>query len=852
MTKQKQGAIRRKILLGYALLALVSAAAVFVLYQGITQIVSLESANSTPNIKLKKINKLLGAIYESESFSHSYFLSRNEEDLLRYVNSSEQIENEVNSFRNYCKGNKAQEVYLMEINHLLVDKRSIIQQLIDFNLKRNQDSLYQKAINEVYTTTYEHFDKPVVISRKTTIKRDTVYKEPKKNSFFKRLKNVFVHSKDSAKETTKVNIVETQQYDTIKPYKPKRERVVKSVKTAFFHLKDKEAELREKANEKEMSFLSSDRAILERIRSIVAQIETEELHYTNSSLIATQNIIKQSIWIIVSLSVLALLLMAVFMVIISRDIARSNAYQKALRAAQQQAESLLKLKEQFVANISHEIRTPLSAITGFSEQLQKTNIAKEKNTYATHIQQATEHLHHLVNQVLDLSKVQAGMLQLEIIPFKIESIIDEVSAMFSQQAENKRIKLITDIQNQNIPVLMGDPFRVRQILINLVGNALKFTSEGSITLSMCLQEIKPDNATIKIAISDTGIGIASDKLKSVFEEFTQAEQGTSRQYGGTGLGLSIARKLTEVMKGKIQVESELGAGSTFFVTIPFHIAENQDLPIENKTITPELLKEINLLFVEDDETIRLLISKIMENNNISCKLAANGEEALQFINACDFDLIFSDIQMPGMNGFELVKEIRKTITNIPIIALTARNEKIEIYQEYGFNDVLSKPYKENQILEKIAKHIPQITIQEKEIAEEIIEEVLEISVEEKANSSKLFNIESLFKFIGNDPSALIGILEAFIGNTRQDLELIQNALKESDADIIGARAHKMLSMYRQLEINSLLETLELLEQHNKLELPFTDIALLTEHLCSQTIPILKQIEDYIAEIKVNA
>lgn len=837
----KQGKIRRKILLGYILLFLVSATAIFILYQGITQIVALESATTSPNIKLKRINKLLGSIYESENFSRNYFISRSEEDLLKYIQSSENIEFEVNSFRQFCKGNKAQETYLMEINHLLIEKRSIIKQLLDFNLSNSQDSLYKNALDEAYTSTYKHFEKPVVVHRTTTIKRDSVYKENKKQGFFQRLKNVFVHPKEGSKESlTKVNIQKIEQSDTISHYVPKPESVAKTMQKAFFKLKDKELEIRKLTDEKEINFLSNDRMILERVRSLVAQIETEELHFTNTTLAATQGIIKQSVWVIVALSVFALIMMSFFMYFISRDIARNNAYQKALKEAQLQAESLLKLKEQFVANISHEIRTPLSAIAGFSEQLQKTQKTEEKNSYASHIQQATEHLHQLVNQVLDLSKVQAGMLQLEAIPFKINGLLSEVNALFSHQAKVKNIDLIVDQAEVEIPILIGDPFRIRQILINLVGNALKFTDNGSVTVAIQEVTLHAENVSFEISVKDTGIGIPNEKLASIFEEFTQAEQGTTRQYGGTGLGLAIARKIALAMNGNIHVISELSKGSAFVVSLTLPIADKQDLDFVSDNEVFKLTSKPSILFVEDDAVIQLLIRKIMDNHVIEYEIVSNGEEALHQVDNMSFDMIFSDIHMPNMNGFELASTLRDKNVLVPIIALTAQKDKVETYTKSGFTDVLAKPFKEWEILKMIEKYSLKI--------EQAIDLDDDTYIATKENFST-FNPETLLTFVHQDVIALVDILETFVQNTQQDIVQLQYALKLNDNEFIANKAHKMLSMYKQLEINELIEPLEVLEKSKELELSIEDVKMLTDNLCSKSGIVLDDIRNYIQQKK---
>uniref|UniRef100_UPI00404A11AD PAS domain S-box protein n=2 Tax=Flavobacterium sp. TaxID=239 RepID=UPI00404A11AD len=372
------------------------------------------------------------------------------------------------------------------------------------------------------------------------------------------------------------------------------------------------------------------------------------------------------------------------------------------------AEEAMNSKQLFLSNMSHEIRTPLNSIIGFTNVLLKTDLTDTQKEYLEAVQTSGNFLNVLINDILDLSKVDAGKMTFVNEPFEIEKSIKSMLKSFELDLRQKNLKLIIDYQ-ENIPkIVSGDSIRLNQILTNLIGNAIKFTHEGSITVSVKIESENNEKLSLEIAISDTGIGIEESKIQTIFKLFEQAEINTSNLYGGTGLGLAIVKSLVESQDGKISVESKIGVGSTFKFILPFQKTNVEFL--NNNTVSKQLknIENIKVLVVEDGAINRLLAKVILTNFGFKHDLATNGKMAIEQLQNNHYDIILMDIQMPEMNGFEATEHIRKTMKlTIPIIALTAdvTSADFQKCKELGMNDYISKPIDENQLHSKIMQFI---------------------------------------------------------------------------------------------------------------------------------------------------
>lgn len=379
--------------------------------------------------------------------------------------------------------------------------------------------------------------------------------------------------------------------------------------------------------------------------------------------------------------------------------------------AKEKAEESTKLKEAFLANMSHEIRTPMNAIIGFSDILFKGKLEEKEREYVKTIKSAGENLLTIINDILDISKIEAGMMTFEDHTFSVKEIFKSLNVMLMSKAEEKNLGLFFSCDDDVPENLFGDPTRLTQIIINLVGNAIKFTTKGNINvrakvLNSNFKNNKNGDTVVEFLVQDTGIGISKDKIEHIFERFRQAESHTTRKYGGTGLGLSIAKQLVELQDGKLSVESEFNVGSIFKFYIPY----KKSVEVLSATDTTEKkynmakLSKLNILLVEDNRLNVKLILSLFSEYNLQLEVAENGSIGIEKLKKNKFDIILMDMEMPVMNGYEAAAFIRNDIkSEIPIIAMTAHamSGERERCLSLGMNDYISKPINANLLFEKM-------------------------------------------------------------------------------------------------------------------------------------------------------
>ena len=470
------------------------------------------------------------------------------------------------------------------------------------------------------------------------------------------------------------------------------------------------------------------------------------------------------------------------------------------------AENAVKAKQQFLSNMSHEIRTPMNAIIGFTKVVLKTDLNAKQKEYLNAIKMSGDALIVLINDILDLAKVDAGKMTFEKTPFKMKSSINAMLHLFETKIQEKNLRLVTEYDS-NIPdVLVGDPVRLHQIILNLVSNAVKFTTKGKITVSVDSLYEEEDKVIIQFAVTDTGIGIPEEKTGKIFENFQQASSGTSRLYGGTGLGLAIAKQLVESQGGSIRVKSTVGKGSTFSFTLGFQ-KTNSEAELNNEMVELDTeIKNIKVLVVEDIPLNQLLMKTLLDEFGFAREIAENGKIAIEKLKKQDYDIILMDLQMPEMNGFEATEYIRKTMNSkIPIIALTADVTTVDLAKckAVGMNDYIAKPVDERLLYSKI------IGILKKPKLENNSVQINEKQIEKNSTEKKIKCIDLVYlnQRTKSNPKLMMEMISLYLSQTPPLIHTIRQSLEDKNWPLLGAAAHKMVPSFSIMGINSKFENL---------------------------------------------
>ncbi len=513
-------------------------------------------------------------------------------------------------------------------------------------------------------------------------------------------------------------------------------------------------------------------------------------------------------------------------------------------------------KERFLANMSHEIRTPMNGIIGMVNLLNETTLTTEQNKYITAIKSSADNLKVIINDILDLSAFESGKLTFEKIGFRVSDLIPQVVEMFLPQAKEKGINLNYTFIPGSEMVLLGDPVRVSQILINLISNAVKFTYDGEIQVNTKIEKKINNIAYVQFDVKDTGIGIPEDKIDSIFDSFRQADESITRKFGGTGLGLSIVKQLIELQNGSISVVSKEKVGSTFSFTLPFASGTTEDLIVDkNSQQSSELTKKLNkmnVLMVEDNDINRLYASNIIKKWGCNVDEAENGLICLEKLKKKQYDIILMDVQMPVMDGFETTVAIRNSLnppkSNTPIIALTANaikgdNEKCIAL---GMNEYLSKPFDPEDLFYLLSKYYTSQDVDKN--LEEAKEKAIEGKNEFDTKSGDLTDLNHLNSISNNDSSFVKEMVTTFIEATPDSLAKMESHLEGKDLLSIGQIAHKIKPSLAFMGIESLKTTVLDIELLGKEGKDFEQLSKLVPSFISKVNNAIEELREKLKEL----
>lgn len=544
---------------------------------------------------------------------------------------------------------------------------------------------------------------------------------------------------------------------------------------------------------------------------------------------------------------------------IQQDITFQKQLQIDLTTAKESAEAASFAKARFLANMSHEIRTPLNAITGLVNLLSETPLNPKQITFVSKLKDSSTNLLSIVNDVLDFSKIESGTLKIENTSFNISDIVKRLVNSMEQKAEERYNTINYFIEDRIPDILIGDPTRIYQILANLVSNAVKFTENGEITISITFIGKKDDKNILYISVKDTGIGIKEENLETIFQDFQQEDESTTRKYGGTGLGLAITQQLVELMGGELAVNSTPGEGSDFFFGIELLEGKKNEDDNRIKTqIDVNALKGIKVLYAEDNSYNQFIGKAILEKWNVDIHLANNGKEAIEMLKNDDFDIVLMDLQMPVMGGLEATGIIRNELNNnIPIIALTANVlvEIIENCKAVGMNDFLGKPFEQEELFNKITTSLniipnkitsEQISSTESSCDKQnVSEDISNIETFDIFSDKKLFKVDVLLNLFDNDDDMVDSLIKKFIEQTPETIEELINYLDDNDIDGIRKTAHKLKSSVKLLatpEINNAIKTIE---QQAINEVDMKEFSCLIHTFVADVEKMINQLKEYV-------
>lgn len=520
------------------------------------------------------------------------------------------------------------------------------------------------------------------------------------------------------------------------------------------------------------------KSIRDSIVSVISQLEQTrqaQLQQVFQSIDTTGYRAKVWGFIITAMALIALVLAFLF---VTNQGKQQQKMIKALHESERQTKNLAHMQEQFLANMSHEIRTPMNSILGFTNLLKRTELTPLQREYIQNIHSSGENLLVLVNDILDLSKLEAGMMHLEETRFSLRSMVSSVGAMFLEKIRAKNLDFNVHIDKDVPDILSGDAVRLTQILVNLISNAVKFSEKGSVDVHVLMIWQRENNVRIRICVKDTGIGIATEKQATVFERFHQAELETTRRFGGTGLGLSIVKQLVEMQGGTILLKSELNKGSEFIVEITYKLPDMDQMYSEALAEQEEQvpLQKIKVLIAEDNQMNQQLIRHLMKSWSMEHTIVNTGEEAVNALKKNAYSIVLMDIQMPDMDGYTATSVIRNELkSDVPIIAMTAHamvGEKEKCLQ-LGMNDYVSKPIKETvlyNIIGRHAQHIPDANWQLHHI-----------------------HLDYLHQLSGNDKNFEREILKQFLLQTPEELAQLERYIHDNNFDGVRKTAHSLKS-----------------------------------------------------------
>ena len=667
------------------------------------------------------------------------------------------------------------------------------------------------------------------VQHRVITKRDSLITTPKKKGFFKRLAEVFSPSKqDSA---VLVNTSLEVATDTILQPTTSKDSLQQKIRMAT---EEKRLQRRKTIRRTSTKYQRMNTQLTARMDSLIKQYEEEMTLRARQDAELQQEVRMRSARIIGGIAVGAVLLSAFFLILIMRDISRSNRYRQQLEVANKRAEDLLIAREKLMLAITHDFKAPLGSIMGYTELLSRLTEDERQRFYLDNMKSSSEHLLKLVSDLLDFHRLDLNKAEVNRVTFNPSQLFDEIYVSFEPLTAAKGLALQCHVAPELNGGYISDPLRLRQIVNNLLSNAVKFTQKGEISLTAGY-----DSSKLTIAIADTGKGMASEDRERIFQEFTRLSGAQGEE--GFGLGLSIVKKLVTLLEGTIDVQSTLGEGSCFTVVLPLYpvgksltesespeseSSENESpyAPKQSAVIPP--MKVIRVLLIDDDKIQLNLTAAMLKQHGIDAVCCEQLEQLIEQLRSSVFDVLLTDIQMPAINGFDLVKLLRASnipqAKTIPVIAVTARSEMDKAaLHEHGFAGCLHKPFTVKELL--LTVNEGQLSADEAHITEDM-----------------QLNVNALTSFSEDDPEATHSIIQTFIEETQKSADRMVQALNAKEVDEIAAIAHKLLPLFTLIGAGNAVILLSWLEARRGEDFS-TEINEKVESILQEIQKILKEV-----------
>jgi len=760
-----------KIALGYLLLTILLIATIGYIYTEMHSLTRADESDTILSQRRRTTNEITNQLNQAEIIGQSLSIGQLGQ-YSAYKEAMLSASKAVDSLRTQLS-DSLQLARLDSVSSLLTEKERNMRNLLYLVRQSDTDALYQQQIEALINEQDSLLNLPHIRRKVVTHTQSyTVRQKPK--SFFRRLGEVFAPSK---KDSTIVNDTIQEEYtDSITESYSPADTIASLLKNVQTRVADTQQQQMRKLNNRMQELRLNSLELNHKVHQLLATIEDEGQAILLRQQAERESIRRHSTNIVAGIAIASILLAIIFWMIISRDITRSNHYRRELEKAKQRAEDLLVEREKLMLTITHDIKAPVGSILGYTDLLERITTEERQRFYLNNMQSSANHLLQLVNSLLDYHRLDADKMEIHPVSFNPHQLFEEITTSYRPMAGAKHLNLHFEGDKALDAPFIGDPFRIRQITENLLSNALKFTSEGHVSLHVSWKE-----KALHLMVSDTGCGISSEEQTKIFQEFTRLKNAQGEE--GFGLGLAITQKLVHLLKGEIRLTSESGKGSRFEVILP--LEKTSSISVAEET-TSKAISPLRLLLIDDDRLQLQLTVAMLEAPNLSVTCCTHPDEVFKHLQESHFDLLLTDIQMPAMNGFDLLKAIRQTDKEIPVIALTARSDMDDAhFRTHGFAGCLHKPFTQKELLEVIATACPQ---------------------------TAPFDFTSLTAFSMDDPEAANEIMRTFIEETQKKRETLTKALKEKDMPNTTAIAHQLLPLFQMLKAERCINELLWLEE----------------------------------------